>query len=71
MKFAVGLAGLLIALAVVGLLSKRVLQTPPPAALPASAPPAATVKEQSLNTQQQFKQAVEGALATPHQQERP
>lgn len=64
MKPVIGLVGLLVTLVVVGLLAKRVLQTPPAAVLPTPAPDA-TVRPPSQNTPQQFKQAVEGALATP------
>ena len=73
MKGVFGLAGLLIALALVGLLVKKQLaamQQPVPALqLPAAqgsanpgAAPAATVKEQGRQIEQQYKRALEGAM---------
>lgn len=78
MKGLFGFVGLLLALAIVGVLVKKqlgALQQPVPAlSVPAPgagtgnpAPPPATVREQSQQIQQQYKQAVEGAM----QQARP
>jgi hypothetical protein len=78
MRAAFGLVGLLVALAIVAVLAKKQLnsvsaiQVPQPAgaATGTAIPPVdpnATVKEQSQQIQQQYKQAVEGAL----QQARP
>ena len=68
-----GLAGLLIALVIVGVLVKKQLaatqQAIPALQLPAAqgAPgpdtaPATTVKQQSRQIEQQYKQAIEGAM---------
>jgi hypothetical protein len=75
MRAVFGLVGLVVVLAIVGLLAKKqlsatrapvpALQTDPGAA-PASAPPA-TVREQSQQVQQQVKQQMEGLM----QQARP
>ncbi|MCO5354874.1 hypothetical protein [Acidovorax kalamii] len=75
MRAVFGLVGLVVVLAIVGLLAKKqlsvtrapvpALQTAPGAA-PASAPPA-TVREQSQQVQQQVKQQMEGLM----QQARP
>ena len=75
MRAVFGLVGLVVVLAIVGLLAKKqlsatrapvsALQTAPGAA-PASAPPA-TVREQSQQMQQQVKQQMEGLM----QQARP
>jgi hypothetical protein len=77
MKGIFGLVGLLLALAIVGVVVKKQLsaiQTPVPALAPvgglpgAAADPAAspaTVREQSQQMQQQFKQSVEGAMQQP------
>ena len=73
MKGVFGLVGLLIALALVGLLVKKQLaatqQAIPALQLPAvqgeagpDAAPATTVKEQSRQIEQQYKQAIEGAM---------
>ncbi|TAM46509.1 MAG: hypothetical protein EPN61_05230 [Burkholderiaceae bacterium] len=72
MKGFFGLAGLLIALALVGLLVKKqlaALHQPVPALQPAAqgsanpdGAPAATVKEQSRQIEQQYKQALQGAM---------
>lgn len=73
MKGVFGLAGLLLALAIVGVVVKKQLDstsqrvpvlTPgvPGSAAPA---PAATVREQSQQVQQQYKQAVEGLMQQP------
>ena len=69
-----GLVGLLLVVAIVGLLAKKNLTslsaTPTPAAtssgveLP-STTPGATVKEQSQQIQQQYKQQVEAAVQQP------
>ena len=70
-----GLAGLLIALVIVGLLVKKQLaatqQAIPALRLPAvpgaaspDAPPATTVKQQSRQIEQQYKQAIEGVMQT-------
>ena len=75
MKGILGLLGLLLSLAIVGFLVKKqltstqqivpALQVPVTAGtqMPASAP--ATVGEQSKQVQQQYKQAIEGALQQP------
>lgn len=70
-----GLLGLVIVLAIVGLLVKKqlsstrqavpALQVPAPATGQAPGAPAATVKEQSQQIQQQYKQAVENAMQQP------
>jgi hypothetical protein len=71
-----GLVGLLLSLAIVGVLVKKQLtstqqivpvsQVPATAGLPSSAgAPATTVREQSQQIQQQYKQAIEGALQQP------
>jgi hypothetical protein len=76
MRGAFGLIGLLIALAIVGVLVKNqlaatrqavpALQLPAPAGVPtAPGASAATVKEQSQQIQQQYKQAIEGAMQQP------
>ena len=78
MKGLFGFVGLLLALAIVGVLVKKqlgALQQPVPAlSVPAPgagagspAAPPATVREQTQQVQQQYKQAVEGAM----QQARP
>ena len=69
MRAMFGLAGLVVALAIVGLLAKKQLaavQAPVPALQGASAP-AGTVREQSQQVQQQVKQQMEGLM----QQARP
>jgi len=71
-----GLVGLLLSLAIVGVLVKKQLtstqqivpvsQVPATAGLPSSAgAPATTVREQSQQIQQQYKQAIEGAQQQP------
>ena len=79
MKGVFGLVSLLVALAIVGVVVKKqlaatrqavpalapVVGSPDSAVMPAA--PAATVREQSLQVQQQFKQAVESGM----QQTRP
>lgn len=74
MRAIFGVLSLLIVLAVVGVLAKKQLATTtsqPPAlqtpAIGAATMPTGTVKEQSLQVQQQYKQALESAL----QQARP
>lgn len=81
MKGVFGLVGLLLALAIVGVVIKKQLganqQIVPALAVPVSpaataatadpAQPPATVREQSQQVQQQYKQAIEGAM----QQARP
>jgi len=76
MRAMFGLVGLVVVLAIVGLLAKKqlaatrapvpALQTPTGAAGPASVP-TGTVREQSQQMQQQVKQQVEGLM----QQARP
>ncbi len=76
MRAVFGLVGLVVVLAIVGLLAKKqlsatrapvpALQTVAPGAAPASAPPV-TVREQSQQVQQQVKQQMEGLM----QQARP
>ncbi|GDY37371.1 hypothetical protein [Acidovorax sp. NB1] len=76
MRAVFGLVGLVVVLAIVGLLAKKqlsatrapvpALQSAAPGAAPASAPPA-TVREQSQQVQQQVKQQMEGLM----QQARP
>lgn len=71
MRF-LGLIGLVLALAVVGLLAKKQLSAGRAAApavaasaqgvVPVDASSAATVREQSQHIQQQYQQALEGAL---------
>lgn len=84
MKGLFGLVGLLLALAIVGVVVKKQLAsnqqivptlTPASAANGAASDPAgppATVREQSQQVQQQYKQAVEGAMqqARPMQDEK-
>lgn len=74
MKGVFGLIGLLLALAVVGVLVKQqfsATRAVAPALVPAAAPgvPAASatesVREQSQQVQQQYKQAVEGLMQQP------
>ncbi|MBO9680801.1 MAG: hypothetical protein J7556_21425 [Acidovorax sp.] len=71
MRAVIGIAGLLVALAVVGLLAKKQLaatRAPVPALqAPGQAAPTGTVREQSQQVQQQVKQQVEGLM----QQARP
>jgi non-ribosomal peptide synthetase component E (peptide arylation enzyme) len=77
MRAVVGLAGLVVALAVVGVLARKQLsavrtpvpslQTAPAGGAPASAAQAATVRDQSQQIQQQVKQQMEGLM----QQARP
>ncbi len=83
MRAIFGVLSLLIVLAVVGLLVKKQLSSTRQAipALAAPAPgaeglaikPAATVPEQSQQVQQQYKQALEGAMqqARPMPEEKP
>lgn len=67
-----GLVGLLLVLAVAGVLVRKqmaAVQAPVPALqTPAGEiiePPAGDVRQQSQQSQQQYKQALEGALQTP------
>lgn len=68
-----GLAGLLVALVIVGLLAKKQFATIAAPALPAvpgaQAPAAgaapANAREQSQQIQQQYKQAIDAAMQTP------
>ncbi len=63
MKGAFGLVGLLLAMAMVGVLVKRQMASTGLSA-PASEP-RGTVREQSQHIQQQYKQAVEEAMQKP------
>ena len=76
MKGVFGLLGLLLCLAIVGVLVKKQLtstqQMVPALQVPGAtdpqslaSAPAATVREQSQQLQQQYKQALEGALQQP------
>jgi hypothetical protein len=73
MKGIFGLVGLLLALAIVGVVVKKQLDTSSqgvPAMAPAvsggaASAPATTVREQSQQVQQQYKQAVEGLIQQP------
>lgn len=76
MKGIFGLLGLLLSLAIVGVVVKKQLtstqQVAPVPQVPVTAgsqspasAPAATVREQSQQIQQQYKQAIEGALQQP------
>ncbi len=75
MKGIFGLVGLLVALAIVGVVVKKQLaatqQSVPALAVPAppggsaSGAHAPTVREQSQQIQQQYKQAIEGAMQQP------
>ncbi|MDO9404249.1 MAG: hypothetical protein Q7T87_09475 [Polaromonas sp.] len=67
MRMIFGVASLLVALAVVGVLAKKQLaatRTPVTVQQPAHAAPA-TVRQRSLDMQQQVKQAVESSLQQP------
>ncbi len=73
MKGLFGLVGLLLALVIVGVVVKKQLDTTTQRvpvlapAVPGSAAsaPAATVREQSQQVQQQYKQAVDGLMQQP------
>ena len=73
MKGLFGLVGLLLALVIVGVVVKKQLDTTTqrvPVLAPAvpggaASAPAATVREQSQQVQQQYKQAVEGLMQQP------
>lgn len=67
MRAIFGTLGLLVVLAIVGLLVKKQLSSPPVIAAPAgiSVTPSATVQQQSQQVQQQYQQAVEGAMRQP------
>lgn len=72
MRIVLSTLGLLVVVAIVGLLARKQLgSASAPAAVPglpaASAPASATVRQQGQQIQQQMKQAVEGAM----QQARP
>lgn len=64
-----GLLGLVLALVIVGLLVKKQFTTLAAPSLPAvpgaSAAPQGTVKDQSQQIQQQYKQAIEAAVQQP------
>ncbi|RYF35409.1 MAG: hypothetical protein EOO26_00875 [Comamonadaceae bacterium] len=64
-----GLVGLLLALVIVGLLVKKQFTTLAAPSLPpvpgATAAPAGTVKDQSQQIQQQYKQAIDAAMQQP------
>jgi len=63
---ALSLIGLVLALAVVGLLVKKQLgAVAPPTAASAPASPAPTVREQSQQIQQQVKQQLDAAMSQP------
>lgn len=71
MRGTLGLVGLLLALAIVGVLVKQQLRStalPAPvlgASAAASGVPSSTVREQATQTQTQYKQALESALQQP------
>ncbi len=75
MKGLFGLVGLLVALAIVGVVVKKqlaatqqsvpALAVPGVPAKPAGSDAAPTVREQSQQVQQQYKQAVEAAMQQP------
>ena len=74
-----GLVGILLTLAIVGILVKQQLSTGPVAvpssnaagvSVPATSP-GATAQEQSVQIQQQVKQSVEGAMQTPRAEPAP
>ena len=73
MKAVFGLVGLLLALVIVGVVVKKQLDSTSqwvPALAPAvpggaASAPAATVREQSQQVQQQYKQAVDGLMQQP------
>ena len=83
MRAIFGVLSLLIVLAVVGVLVKKQLSStqqaipaltlPAPSAGSTDTKPAATVQEQSQQIQQQYKQALEGAMqqARPMPEEKP
>lgn len=64
-----GLVGLLLALVIVGLLVKKQFTTLAAPGLPpvpeATAAPTGTVKDQSQQIQQQYKQAIDAAMQQP------
>jgi hypothetical protein len=71
MRILFGLGGLLVVLAIVAVLSKKQLsavsdiKVPTPAGAGAQVNPNATVKEQSQQIQQQYKQAIDAAVQQP------
>ncbi len=62
-----GLLGLVLALLVVALLVKKQMggALPPPSAVPGANAPAASVRDQSQQIQQQFKQSLDAAMQPP------
>lgn len=71
MRTLFGLGGLLVVLAIVAVLSKKQLSAvndtklPTPTDASATVNPNATVKEQSQQIQQQYKQAIDAAVQQP------
>ena len=72
MRGVFGMVGLVVALAIVGVLAKKQLASTqavvPSLQVPGAAPvpaPTGTVREQSQQVQQQYKQALESALQQP------
>lgn len=71
MRILFGLGGLLVVLAIVAVLSKKQLSAvndiklPTPAGAGMQVNPNATVKEQSQQIQQQYKQAIDAAVQQP------
>ena len=72
MRGVFGMVGLVVALAIVGVLAKKQLVSTqavvPSLQVPGAAPvpaPTGTVREQSQQVQQQYKQALESALQQP------
>ena len=71
MRILFGIGGLLVVLAIVAVLSKKQLsavseiKVPTPAGASVSVDPNATVKEQSQQIQQQYKQAIDAAVQQP------
>lgn len=64
-----GLVGLLLALVIVGVLAKKQFASLAAPSLPtvpgATAPPSGTVRDQSQQIQQQYKQALDAAMQQP------
>ena len=72
MRGVLGMVGLVVALAIVGVLAKKQLASTqavvPSLQVPGAAPvpaPTGSVREQSQQVQQQYKQALESALQQP------
>ena len=69
MRFFFGLIGLVVVLAIVGTLVKQQLASQkavvPALQVPGTPAPTGNVREQSQQIQQQYKQALEGALNQP------